>query len=78
MPEYRYRCSRCKHEEYHSRGMLDDAIIKCSECGAAMYRRPQLPMVNWNGLKPSQGEISPHIKRHIEYDAPRNRERMQK
>lgn len=68
---YVYVCQN-GHEVELSHGMHEAGPDEC-ECGAPMSRVPQVPNINWNGLKPSQGEVHPRIKRWAE-DAPRRRE----
>ena len=31
-----------------------------------MWRKPQVVAVNWNGFRPSSGELSPEIKHHVD------------
>lgn len=73
MPEYIYHCVECGYEEEVTEPMIIEAIHICPDCGAIVYRRPQVVAVNWGGLKPSQGELHPNIKQIIN-DAPRRRE----
>lgn len=68
---YVYRCTE-GHEIELSHSMHEAGPAHC-ECGTDFSRVPQVPMINWNGLKPSQGEVHPRIKRWAE-DAPRRRE----
>ena len=68
---YVYLCQN-GHEIELSHSMHEAGPDAC-ECGADLHRVPQVPMINWNGLKPSQGDIHPNIKRMVE-DAPRRRE----
>ena len=77
MPEYVYGCSEDKEHPrvICSHGMMDHVYMWCYECNAKMKRVPQRLAVNWNGLKPSEGELTPEIKRVIE-DAPRRRDQM--
>jgi hypothetical protein len=35
------------------------------ECGLEMWRKPQRVRVNWNGLRPSQGELAPDIQNMV-------------
>jgi hypothetical protein len=61
MPEYLYKDSK-GHIDSLSHRMLYSTAVTCPECGAAMWRIPQLPNVNWGALRPSQGELSPAAK----------------
>ena len=56
--------------------MTEDPLILCLKCGSVMHRRPQITMVNWNGLPPHlessrpkaiQDMISGADKRRAEY-----------
>lgn len=40
--------------------------VICVECGSLMWRKPQAVRVNWNGLKPSQGELHPELKELVD------------
>ena len=72
MPSYIYRCSLCKWTDtrIHSMAACDDKHY--CQCGGRAYRVPQKVRLNWDGIPPSMGEMSPVIKKAIE-DAPRNR-----
>lgn len=61
MPEYIYICSEgheCTVEEEMNN--KDEHI--CFICNEKMWRKPQMPAVNWGGLKPSQGELAYSIQ----------------
>lgn len=73
MPEYLYRCADCGYSDYIVHGMRDIPEVCCPVCGQPMKKRPVMLSVNWGGLRPSQGEIHPNIKRVID-DAPRRRD----
>ena len=66
MPRYVYVCKTCgKTEEIaHKITALNDKY-SCS-MGHEMHRVPQTFSVNWNGPAPSQGELSPEVKNHLE------------
>ena len=72
MPEYVYRCT-CGREVDIIEPMLKPGDHDCPECGCRMWRKPLGARINWNGLPPSAGELSPEIRRTIE-DAPRRRD----
>lgn len=55
MPDYLYRCNGCKAEERITHRALAGITILC-DCDTPMHRVPQEFMVQWNGLKPSQGD----------------------
>ena len=76
MPEYVYGCKDKSHPRVICvHGMMQLVHLRCYVCGEKMARLPQRLSINWNGLRPSQGEISDEIKQHIE-DAPRRRDQM--
>lgn len=75
MPEYIYRCPECQNEVTVAESMLAESQIYCSECDEQMRRKPLWMRVNWGGLRPSQGELHPNIKREIAA-AERSREEM--
>ena len=47
MPEYLYRCAN-GHEQDRRERMLYGTAVLC-ECGATMWRVPQVQRVNWGG-----------------------------
>ena len=65
MPEYIYRCI-FGHEMEVIEPMVTDRKHVCLICGGGMWRKPQGVSVNWNGQKPSRGELSPEIRHHVE------------
>ena len=67
MPEYIYICAN-GHELEVKEGMFCDDERLCNECRTAMWRKPNMPAVNWNGLKPSQGELAPVIQDMVDYE----------
>lgn len=73
MGEYLYKCGVCGGEQTYEHSMFAAPIYLC--CGATMLRIPLAPMVNWNGNKPSSGELSPYIKEHID-NAPKRRDEI--
>ena len=75
MPEYIYRCPECQNEATVIEPMLAESQITCGKCGEQMRRKPLWMRVNWGGLRPSQGELHPNIKKEIAA-AERNREEM--
>lgn len=64
MASYLYRCPR-GHEMYRTERMLYGTAIICESCQAVMHRVPQPTRVNWNGLKPSAGQMHPRIAEHV-------------
>jgi len=73
MPEYVYTCV-CKNELTVIEPMQVEKRPTCPKCGLTMWRKPQPFRVNWNGLKPSDGELPPEIRQHVD-SADENRER---
>ena len=69
MPEYLYKDGNGHRNSLFHRMGYSTAVI-CPDCGADMWRVPQLPNVNWGALRPSQGELHPNVKALV-----RNRER---
>ena len=65
MPEYTYRCQE-GHECLINEGMFSKVAVMCQICGNKMWRKPQVPAINWNGLKPSQGELAPAIQEMVD------------
>ena len=61
MPEYTYACKE-GHEREITENMISQHDHYCLECMALMWRKPQMPAVNWSGLRPSQGELAPLIQ----------------
>ena len=61
MPEYTYICANGHELEVKEEMFCDDKRL-CHQCGTEMWRKPQMPAINWNGLKPSQGELAPAIQ----------------
>lgn len=76
MPEYVY-LDRNGHTWDLIRPMIDHEDVICEICGSVMWRKPQIFTVTWGGLAPSQGELNPEIKEHIEA-APENQAIVQK
>ena len=66
MPSYVYTCV-CKNEVPVTEPMEPEHEHYCGVCGLRMWRKPQPFRVNWNGLKPSDGELSPKIKDHVDH-----------
>lgn len=75
MPEYIYT-DASRHNVTITHRMLYSTSIVCAACGATMWRKPQAVAVNWSGLPPSKGELSPVIKQAIA-DGPRRRGEME-
>lgn len=73
-PEYIYT-DEAGHIQSEFHGMDEDPAIFCDECGKEMHRKPTMPNVNWNGLKPSAGEMNHKIKNMID-TAPERREKF--
>ena len=65
MPEYIYTCI-CKNERTIFEPMEPDTKHHCEVCNGVMWRKPQLFRINWNGLKPSAGELPPAVKEHVD------------
>lgn len=61
MPRYTYLCE-CGYETVLEEGMIAHQAHPCPECDGEMWRKPSAPMVNWNGLRPSKGELHPHLR----------------
>jgi putative FmdB family regulatory protein len=73
MPVYEYICDECGKVYEVSQDLREKEPIKCYTCNKLTKRKFTVPNINWNGLRPSQGEIHPNIKHHIEEVAPNNR-----
>jgi len=65
MPEYLYRCI-FGHEISVIEPMETNAPHICEICGGGMWRKPQPFSVNWNGLKPSAGELPAEVQAHVD------------
>ena len=65
MPEYLMMCKN-KHTCTIEQPMVTTERVVCPDCGSLMWRKPQAVRVNWNGLKPSQGELDPEIKKLVD------------
>lgn len=74
MPTYEFRCVN-NHVFEMDMDIGETCHVPCPTCGAEMRRRFTMPYVNWGGLKPSQGELAPAIKKMIA-DAPEERENL--
>ena len=64
MPNYTYKCHN-KHEWTRTERMLYSSGVVC-DCGSEAWRVPTCTRINWNGPKPSKGEIGPSIKSLID------------
>ena len=64
MPTYDFVCQN-KHRHEHTIPIGEPMQVTCPECGCEMRKVFVMPGINWGGLKPSQGELSPEIKQHI-------------
>jgi hypothetical protein len=53
------------HQVVVNQRMLYSTGVICAECGDLMWRKPGVIRINWGGLKPSEGELSPKIKNMI-------------
>ena len=60
MPDYIYICPS-GHLKSVTESMITDAEHVCY-CGEKMWRKPVATFVNWGGLRPSQGELSPEVQ----------------
>ena len=67
MPEYTYICPE-GHQRLVEEGMFSKVNYYCQDCGEKMWRKPSMPAVNWNGLKPSQGELSPVVQDMVNHE----------
>ena len=76
MPEYTYTCSN-HHRILVEEGMFVNVIRTCKECKENMWRIPGKPNVNWGGLKPSQGELSPEIQDMVDREDERRDEYLE-
>lgn len=47
--------------------MAETRAEYCPVCGGECQRLYHAPRVNWNGLAPSQGELHPEVREHIEH-----------
>ncbi len=65
MPDYVY-LDHNAHRRTITHRMLYTTGIICAACGSIMWRKPQSPSVNWGGLRPSQGALSPEIQKHLD------------
>lgn len=61
---YTFGCKSCGNSLDISRQMGDTTPPIC-QCGQQMSRVFSMPLINWKGRAPSQGEIPPAIQRHI-------------
>jgi len=52
---------------------VGNSVIKCAVCKERMWRKPQMPRVNWNGLPPHKEIHNPVIQEMI-HGAPRRRD----
>ena len=59
MPEYDYVCP-FKHTETVTEPMLFDGEHRCGICDEAMWRRPGIVHVVWNGLPPHRQDERGH------------------
>jgi len=70
LPEYTYIDAN-GHEAVLNNRMLYSTSVICSVCGGVMWRKPSRVIINWGGLKPSDGEpphvVQNHIKNISEY-----------
>lgn len=64
MPTYIYIDEAGHTRELEVRMLYSTAVV--CECGRVMHRKPQAARINWNGPRPSSGELSPVIRRHID------------
>lgn len=67
MAEYTYICPEGHHRQIEE-GMFSNVDYYCVECGGKMWRKPQMPAVNWGGLSPSQGELAPVIQDMVDHE----------
>lgn len=71
-PLYEY-IDENKHVTTITEPMVTSVTHICMACGLSMWRKPTVTMVNWNGLKPSAGEMSTNIRNLIN-GAPQRRD----
>jgi hypothetical protein len=74
MPVYTYLCEE-KHETTLVHPMMETPIVYCPVCKRLMHKKPQHLGVNWNGMKPSQGQLHPNIQKLID-TVPERRDRL--
>lgn len=72
MPDYIYRCPEGCEAVVSERMQVLNSVVWCWIHGHKMHRKPQAARVNWNGLRPSKGFLSPVFKELID-GAPRRR-----
>lgn len=60
-----------------SHGMNDAVVPYCPTCKAAMHKKPQAPMVNWNGLPPHLETHNPVVREMVN-GAPKRRDEYAK
>lgn len=65
MPEYIYIDAEGHEESISHTFKMCDGGIACW-CGLPMWRKPTDKAVNWGGIKPSAGNMSPAIQEHID------------
>lgn len=65
MPEYTMTCPN-RHYATIEQPMITTDVVFCGVCGEAMWRKPQPVSINWNGLRPSQGELHPDVRELID------------
>lgn len=76
MPQYIYKCLACNHMEMQMHSIeACNSVRACPFCAAEMYRVIQRTAVNWQGLKPSAGELSPALRQHLA-SVPQKREAL--
>lgn len=72
MPQYVY-IDAAEHTVTVTHPMSYSTGVICA-CGLVMHRKPQAFYVSWGGLRPSQGELSPAVKRMVDSAAARRGE----
>lgn len=61
MPKYTYICPE-GHVQIVEESMVVNEARICDRCGKKMWRKPEAPNINWNGLRPSQGKLNPELQ----------------
>jgi len=69
MPIYDYQCLECGKVIEASRVMAHrDCVPDCPECKIRTKRLIRMPAINWNGLKPSQGELPLSVQDMVNHE----------
>lgn len=71
MPLYAYRCPTGHNHDARKSVDKRDTSVACPQCGKLCKRSLARFLVNWNGLPPSRGGVSPLVN---EFADERNRQ----